>query len=100
MKRLTLALLGSLAWLVAASVASAQSPPLVGYSTVIPATRMAPPDSAAEQFSAITSPTPLPTFSYTLTAPIALGGGTFSGSIVGRSPLNRGKTTTTIPTQI
>jgi len=99
MKRLSLALLFGAACVASASTAPAQDlgP---GRFTVIPATRMAPPDSAAEQFSAVTSPTPLPTFSYTLTASAALGGGVFSGSIVGRSPLNRGKTTTTIPTQL
>jgi hypothetical protein len=43
---------------------------------------------------------PLPMFSYTIQASAALGSGVYSGSIVGRSPLNRGKTTTTIPTQI
>jgi hypothetical protein len=68
-----------------------------GRFTVIPATRLAPVDSLAERFNAAVSPTPLPTFTYTLTGYDSL---TYSGSIVGRSPLNRGKTTTTIPTQI
>jgi hypothetical protein len=36
-------------------------------------------------------------FGYTL---LAYDGNMYSGSIVGRSPLNRGKTTTTIPTQL
>jgi hypothetical protein len=96
MKRLSLALLCCAA---SASAAFAQDLPK-GRFTVIPATRIAPEDSAAAQFSAITSPTPLPTFNYTVQASAALGGLVYSGSIVGRSPLNRGKTTTTIPTQI
>ena len=67
MKRLSLALLFGAACVASASTAPAQDlgP---GRFTVIPATRMAPPDSAAEQFSAVTSPTPLPTFGYTLLA--------------------------------
>ena len=96
MKRLSLALLFGAACVASASTALAQDlgP---GRFTVIPATRMAPPDSAAEQLSAVTSPTPLPTFGYTL---LAYDGNMYSGSIVGRSPLFRGKTTTTIPTQL
>ena len=96
MKRLSLALLFGAACVASASTALAQDlgP---GRFTVIPATRMAPPDSAAEQLSAVTSPTPLPTFGYTL---LAYNGNMYSGSIVGRSPLFRGKTTTTIPTQL
>jgi hypothetical protein len=99
MRRLTLTLLCCAAFAASAPVAPAQERPK-GYYAALPATQIAPEDSPAAQFAAITSPTPLPTFTYTLTASAALGGGVFSGSIVGRSPLNRGKTTTTIPTQI
>ena len=99
MKRLSLALLCGAACLASASVASAQEP-LKGYSAVVPATRIAPEDSPTAQFHALVSPAPIPRFSYTLQASAALGGGTFTGSIVGRNPLNHGKTTTTIPTQL
>jgi hypothetical protein len=97
MKRLFLALLGCVA---CASLAVGQDFPLKGYTTYLPATRIAPPDSAAEQLSTVTTVTPLPSFSYTIQASAGLHGGVFSGSIIGRSPVNRGKTTTTIPTQI
>jgi hypothetical protein len=43
---------------------------------------------------------PLPTWNFTVTASAALGGGTFTGTILGRSPFLRGKTATTIPVQI
>jgi hypothetical protein len=99
MKRSLLAVVCCFALIGSTCAALGQERPK-GYSTVIPATRMAPPDSAAEQFSAVTSPTPLPTFSYTIQASTDRGGLAYSGSIVGRSPLSRGKTTTTIPTQI
>jgi hypothetical protein len=96
MRRLTLALLCGAACVAGASTAPAQDlgP---GRFTVIPATQIAPEDSAAAQFSAAANPAPLPTFGYTL---LAYDGNMYSGSIVGRSPLNRGKTTTTIPTQL
>ena len=99
MKRLSRALLCGAACLASASVASAQDRPK-GYSTVIPATVIAPENSAAAQFHALVSPAPIPSFQYTLTAAAGLGGGTFSGSIIGRNPLLHGKTTTTVPTQV
>jgi hypothetical protein len=71
-----------------------------GYTTYLPVTRIAPENSAAAQFSAAINPTPLPSFSYTIQASAALGGGVFSGSIIGRSPLDQRKTRTTIPTQL
>jgi hypothetical protein len=99
MKRVSLALLCGAACIAGAATAPAQDlgP---GRFTVVPATKIAPPDSAAVQFSAITAVAPLPTFSYTLQASAALGGAPYSGTILGRSPLARGKTTTAIPTQI
>ena len=99
MKRLLAAVLCCVAFVGSTFVALGQERPK-GYSMVIPATRMAPSDSAAEHFSAVTSPTPIPTFAYTIQASADRGGLVYSGSIVGRSPLSRGKTTTTIPTQI
>jgi hypothetical protein len=47
-----------------------------------------------------TMATPLPMFTYNVTASPDLGGGNFSGTILGRNPLNHGKTTTKIPTQL
>lgn len=43
---------------------------------------------------------PVPLWNYSFTASADRGGGTFTGRIVGRSPFSRGKTTTTITTQI
>ncbi len=43
---------------------------------------------------------PLPMWTYQVTASPDLGGGTFTGLIVGRSPFDHGKVTTTIPTQL
>jgi hypothetical protein len=96
MKRLSLALLCGAACVASAATAPAQDlgP---GYSTVIPATRIAPPESATAKFHALVNPAPLPSFGYTL---LAYDGNMYSGSIIGRNPLNRGKTTTTIPTQL
>jgi hypothetical protein len=39
-------------------------------------------------------------WTYSVTAGADLGGGTYSGTIIGRSPFLKGKTTTTIPLQI
>jgi hypothetical protein len=48
----------------------------------------------------ISSATPLPMWNYNVTTSADLGGGSFSGTILGRSPYSRGKTTTGIPTQL
>lgn len=86
--------------LAGASLAHAQ-PPLKGFTTVLPATHMAPSQSRAAAFSSFVMPLiPNKSFNYTITASSALGGGTYTGTILGRNPLFRGKTTTTIPTQI
>ena len=99
MKRLALAVLCSAYVVGVATLAFGQQfPP--GYSTWLPVTRMAPDDSAAAQFALSALASPLPTFAYNIQASSALGGGFYSGTILGRNPLNRGKTTTTIPTQI
>ncbi len=43
---------------------------------------------------------PIPLWSYSITASAAMGGETFTGTIVGRSPFGANKATTTIPTPI
>jgi hypothetical protein len=43
---------------------------------------------------------PIPQWQYNITASAEMGGGNFTGSVFGRSPFARGKTTTTINTQI
>jgi hypothetical protein len=101
MKRTTLALLSCAACVAATSVALGQQATLRGYTTALPATNIAPEDSAAALLAPAVSPlVPNQSFNFTVTASAALNGGTFTGKILGRSPLNRGKTTTTIPTQI
>ena len=100
MKRTLLALL---LCATGASLAFGQTAPLKGFTTVLPAIHMAPKTSAAARLAPIISVTPLipnKSFDYTITASAALGGGVYSGTILGRNPLLRGKTTTTIPTQI
>jgi hypothetical protein len=42
----------------------------------------------------------IPMWTYSVTAGADLGGGSFSGQIIGRTPYSRGKATTTIPLQI
>jgi hypothetical protein len=60
-----------------------------------------PPPAAALSNALTASPaTEIPTWGYSVTAGADLGGATYTGTIVGRSPLLRGKTTTTIPLQI
>jgi hypothetical protein len=81
-----------------ASLASAQllTPPH-GYTTVIP---VPPSQSTNSVQGVVSSATPLPLWTYTVNAGSDLGGGTYTGTILGRSPYLRGKGTTTIPTQI
>jgi hypothetical protein len=101
MKRLFLALL---CCIVGSSIALGQKlPPFTGYTTVLPATKMAPRTSAAARLAIIAPVSPLvpnKSFDFTLVASGALGGATYSGTILGRNPLFRGQTTTSIPTQI
>jgi hypothetical protein len=82
------------------SLASAQQAPLKGYTTVIPL--HAPPANASTSAlrALIAVPTPLPMWTYSITASADLGGGVYSGSIIGHSPYLRGKAVTTIPAQI
>ena len=67
-----------------------------------PATRMVeePHALARRGTSIVSTVTPLPSWDYSITASADRGGGVYSGTILGRSPYLRGKTTTTIPTQI
>ena len=51
-------------------------------------------------FNPLTTVTEIPMWTYSVTAGADLGGGTYTGTIIGRSPYLRGKTTTTIPLQI
>ncbi|HEY1300045.1 MAG TPA: hypothetical protein VGF07_06085 [Stellaceae bacterium] len=100
MKRILLALLSCIA---GASFAFGQTTHLKGFTTALPPHHMAPKKSAAARLAPVISVTPLipnKSFDYTITASPALGGGVFTGTILGRNPLLRGKTTTTIPTPI
>jgi hypothetical protein len=58
------------------------------------------PTPGTLRFSPITSVSEIPMWTYNVTAGADLGGGSYSGQIIGRSPFLRGKTTTTIPLQI
>ncbi len=78
------------------SLAFGQQPVLKGYTTTLPL-KEGPANAAG---ATVTPVTPLPMWTYSIVAGSALGGGTYTGTVVGRSPANRGKTTTTIPTQI
>ena len=98
MKRLSPALLCSVACLASASFAYAQQFRPQGYFGVVPATRVFEEPDAIRQTGVTV--TPLPSFDYTVTASPDRGGLVYSGSIIGRDPHNRGKTTTTIPTQL
>jgi hypothetical protein len=88
-------LLASLAS-VSLAFAQQQTPPQ-GYMTVIPQQNL-PSDGTASTSVIGPAVTPLPLWNYSLTSPI--DGGLYNGTIVGRSPYNRSKGTTTIPTQI
>ncbi|HEV3332934.1 MAG TPA: hypothetical protein VG096_18230 [Bryobacteraceae bacterium] len=65
-----------------------------GYYTTLPVTVSKSPQGGSNGPNTIN---PLPLWNYSVTAYNAQ---TYTGTIVGRSPFNRGKTTTTIPTQI
>jgi hypothetical protein len=58
------------------------------------------PTPSTLQFSPITTIAEIPTWTYSVTAGADLGGGTYTGTMIGRSPYLRGKTTTMIPLQI
>ncbi|SPE34868.1 exported hypothetical protein [Candidatus Sulfopaludibacter sp. SbA3] len=88
---------GAVIHVAGAFVASAQLPK--GYDTVIPLHNSVSAKSNPNSSQGNTV-TPLPLWNFSVTAAVDLGGGTFTGTMVGRSPLSRGKTTTTIPTQI
>lgn len=84
-------------YIATAAIAFAQQTLPKGYFTTIPVTG---PSYVNPSFQSVTTVTPLPTWNYSITASAGLGGATYSGTVLGRSPYSRGKTTTTIPTQI
>jgi hypothetical protein len=63
-----------------------------GYFTTLPVTK------SVAQTSALMSANPLPNWNYSIVS--SRNGNTYTGTIIGRSPYNRGKTTTNIPTQV
>jgi hypothetical protein len=67
---------------------------LKGYSTVLPVTHAYPPIPGTRVVA------PLPSFTYNVTASSDLGGGTYSGTILGASPSAKTKGTTTLTVQI
>jgi hypothetical protein len=71
-----------------------QQQPMPGHTASLPVNA-----GNTQSQPALTVP-PLPMWVYSTTASAAQGGGTYSGRVVGRSPYDRGKTTTTIPLQI
>jgi hypothetical protein len=84
--------------MVVASAAFGQLPGGHGHVTVRPVKGWNP--SMIPAVLASSTPTQIPMWPYTVTAAADRGGGTFSGLFVGRSPLNRAKSTTVITTQI
>jgi hypothetical protein len=58
------------------------------------------PTPSTLAFNPLMTITEIPMWSYSVTAGADLGGGTYTGSIIGRSPFLKLKTTTTIPLQI
>jgi len=82
------------------SLASAQQAPLKGYTTVIPLHKPPADTSSAALQSLVVGVTPLPMWTYSITASADLGGGVYTGQIMGHSPYLRGKGVTTLPTQI
>jgi hypothetical protein len=67
-----------------------------GYTSAMPIA----PQSANTSFQPTLTVPAIPMWMYSTTASAALGGGSYSGRILGRSPFDRGKTTTTVPVQI
>ena len=74
---------------------SSQSAPpvLQGYTPTLPSTV----DTSSQSTLPVLT---LPMWIYSATASAALGGGAYSGRMIGRSPYDRGKATITIPVQI
>ncbi len=86
----------SLVYGIAAVAASGQI--LVGHYGSYPSQPTPPAVFSAPLV--IPAPTEIPMWTYSVTAGADLGGGAYSGTIIGRSPHLPGKTTTTIPLQI
>lgn len=85
-------------WAVAAFIGfgQEQQPPLKGYTTVRPAQGL----TQAALAGFLNNPVEIPMWTYSVTAAGDLGGGNYSGTMLGRSPFLKGKTTTTINLQI
>src|SRR5215472_6348043 len=66
-----------------------------GYYAAFP-----PQPTPSSVISPALTATEIPMWGYSVTAGADLGGAVYNGSIIGRSPMLRGKTTTTIPLQI
>lgn len=96
MKRLPAALAAAAATLCA-SASVAKDAPLHGFVTVLPATKFVAEPAAARAAGAVK---PLPTWTYSYTATSDLGGGNYSGTIIGADPSKAPLHTTTIKTQI
>jgi len=77
------------------SLAFGQQPFLRGRTTTLPV-KSAPAKASSSLIGA--GVTPLPMWNYSIVG--AQNGVQYSGAIIGRSPFSRGKTTTSIPTQI
>lgn len=95
MKRLTAIVLG-IAAAFTASRSLANDAPLKGFLTVLPVVRSVPAPASLPS-SAVK---PLPSFQYSYKASADLGGGTYSGTIIGTSPFATTKTGVSIKTQI
>jgi chitinase len=95
MKRKLLAVCWLPICLVVVDGAFGQVPKIHGYTTVIPV-KGATPEAVAKAVT-LSTPSEVPLWTYSI---VAYDGNTYTGSIVGRSPYNRAKTTTNITTQI
>jgi hypothetical protein len=84
--------------ILGATAVGASAQVLHGYYTRIPASPT--PPTALVSPPAFGAVSEIPMWTYSVTASADLGGGTYSGQILGRSPFLPGKTTTTISLQI
>ena len=80
---------------VATGAATAFGQTLNGYTTALPIHDA--PGTGNAALGSITSAQPLPMWNYSI---VAYDGKTYTGTMIGRSPYNRGKATTTIPVQL
>jgi len=96
MLRQSLTLLFGAAGMLGASGAIAADTPLKGFVTVLPVTHAVPVPAAQARLAV----KPLPTWTYNVTAGADLGGGTYTGTIIGASPYAATKGVTNIKVQI